>query len=193
MAYGTTHARTNVRWHDPADVRWERTILVPFAPETPASGIGDTDFHRVFWYRRTFDPPALPGDARLILHFGAVDYAATVWVNGIRSSSGMRAATRRSARTSRIISCRTGRRRSSCARTTIRTISPSRAASRTGSASRMRSGIRAPPASGKRSGSKPSPRPRSGNSCWLPNLQRWEIGLEAIDRRATRATASACK
>jgi beta-galactosidase/beta-glucuronidase len=71
----------DIRWHELADVRWERTILVPFAPETPASGIGDTDFHRIFWYRRTFDAPALPGDTRLILHFGAVDYAATVWVN----------------------------------------------------------------------------------------------------------------
>jgi beta-galactosidase/beta-glucuronidase len=65
----------------PAGVRWQRAITVPFAPETPASGIGDMDFHRVFWYRRTFDAPALPGDTRLILHFGAVDYAATIWVN----------------------------------------------------------------------------------------------------------------
>ncbi len=70
------------RWRVPSEVRWNTAITVPFAPETPASGVDDTDFHAVCWYRRTFDRPALGPDARLILHFGAVDYAATIWVNG---------------------------------------------------------------------------------------------------------------
>lgn len=69
-------------WRDPSAVRWDTRITIPFAPETPASGVHDTDFHAVCWYRRTFDAPAREADARLILHFGAVDYAATVWVNG---------------------------------------------------------------------------------------------------------------
>ena len=69
-------------WTSPRNVRWDRKIVVPFAPETPASGIGDTGFHPFCWYRRTFRAPALGPDERLILHFGAVDYAATVWVNG---------------------------------------------------------------------------------------------------------------
>ncbi|MCA1669048.1 MAG: glycoside hydrolase family 2 [Thermomicrobia bacterium] len=68
-------------WRGLADVQWGRQITVPFAPETPASGVHDTDFHAVCWYRRTFDAPPLAPDARLILHFGAVDYATTVWVN----------------------------------------------------------------------------------------------------------------
>ena len=58
-----------------------RRITVPFPPESPASGIGDTGFHRVLWYRRTFPAPQGPGE-RLVLHFGAVDYSAHVWVNG---------------------------------------------------------------------------------------------------------------
>jgi beta-galactosidase/beta-glucuronidase len=69
-------------WRTPSEVPWDRRIVVPFAPETPASGIGDTGLHAVCWYRRAFAPPALPNGARLILHFGAVDHAATVWVNG---------------------------------------------------------------------------------------------------------------
>ena len=69
-------------WREPSDVRWESEITVPFAPETPASGVNETGFHAVCWYRRSFDAPALAPGARLILHFGAVDYAATVWVNG---------------------------------------------------------------------------------------------------------------
>ena len=70
------------RWSAPDQVAWDATITVPFSPESPASGIGDTGLYRACWYRRTFDAPALARGERLILHFGAVDYAATVWVNG---------------------------------------------------------------------------------------------------------------
>ncbi len=69
-------------WRGPAEVRWDRKITVPFAPETHASGIADTGFHAVCWYRRIFDVPPLAPGSRLLLHFGAVDYAATVWING---------------------------------------------------------------------------------------------------------------
>ncbi len=34
------------------------------------------------WYARTFEHPVAE-DERLLLHFGAVDYRATVWVNGV--------------------------------------------------------------------------------------------------------------
>ena len=68
-------------WRFPSDVSWSNKIVVPFSPETPASGINDTGLHQVFWYRRAFEKPQLSPDERLILHFGAVDYAATVWVN----------------------------------------------------------------------------------------------------------------
>jgi len=71
----------DARWRIPAHVTWNATITVPFSPETPASGIGNTGFYRACWYRRTFTPPPLQPGQRLILHFGAVDYAATVWVN----------------------------------------------------------------------------------------------------------------
>ncbi len=69
-------------WTKPSDVRWKGTIRVPFAPETPASGIGDTSFYRACWYRRAFEAPPLAAGQRLVVHFGAVDYCATVWVNG---------------------------------------------------------------------------------------------------------------
>jgi len=70
------------RWELPAEVVWESTIIVPYAPETPASGIGNTGFYRVCWYRRTFELEPIPAGKRVLLHFGAVDYSATVWVNG---------------------------------------------------------------------------------------------------------------
>jgi beta-galactosidase/beta-glucuronidase len=59
---------------------WPLQITVPFPPESKASGIGDRGFHKVCWYQRDFDFKPAPG--RTILHFGAVDYAARVWVNG---------------------------------------------------------------------------------------------------------------
>ncbi|MFR9723038.1 glycoside hydrolase family 2 protein [Streptomyces sp. MS19] len=58
------------------------TITVPFAPESELSGIGDTDFLEAVWYRRSLVLPAEWTGRRVLLHFGAVDHDATVWVNG---------------------------------------------------------------------------------------------------------------
>jgi len=77
---------------------WTHEINVPFAPETELSGIQDTGFHRFSWYERDFE--VTPSDKRTILHFGAVDYLARVWVNGQLWPS-TRAAIRRSRPTSR--------------------------------------------------------------------------------------------
>jgi len=57
-------------------------ILVPFAPESIASGIGDVDFLTAVWYRRRVRIPAGWSGRRVLLHFGAVDHDATVWVGG---------------------------------------------------------------------------------------------------------------
>lgn len=74
-------------WTRPGSVKWNEAINVPFSPETPASGINEQGFYRAVWYRRQFQRPALrPGEC-VILHFGAVDYSATVWVNGIEVCS----------------------------------------------------------------------------------------------------------
>src|SRR5829696_7153513 len=70
-------------WRRPEQVKWNARITVPFSPETQASGIANTSFYQACWYRRRFERPPLNADQRLILRFGAVDYAATVWVNGV--------------------------------------------------------------------------------------------------------------
>jgi beta-galactosidase/beta-glucuronidase len=69
-------------WMVPEQVAWDRSIEVPFAPETAASGVGEAGFFQACWYRRLFPEPQLAPGQRLLLHFGAVDYAARVWVNG---------------------------------------------------------------------------------------------------------------
>ena len=57
-------------------------IWVPFCPESRLSGVGNTDFLNVVWYRRQVEIPAAWTGRRVLLHFQAVDYDATVWVNG---------------------------------------------------------------------------------------------------------------
>lgn len=69
------------RCAQPRDLsQWTHHIEVPFAPESTKSGIGDPGFHSNCWYEREFATPS--GEGRLLLHFGAVDYRARVWVNG---------------------------------------------------------------------------------------------------------------
>lgn len=57
-------------------------IAVPFCPESALSGVQYTDFMAAVWYRRAFTLPADWSGKRVLLHFGAVDYHAYVWVNG---------------------------------------------------------------------------------------------------------------
>ena len=57
-------------------------ITVPFAPESTLSGIGDTDYLEAVWYRRTVEIPVAWAGRKVLLHFGAVDHDATVWVDG---------------------------------------------------------------------------------------------------------------
>jgi beta-galactosidase/beta-glucuronidase len=69
------------RWFDREDV-FDRQIEVPFPPGSKLSGVHETGFHPVVWYRRDFSLDESLRRDRLLLHFGAVDYKATVWVNG---------------------------------------------------------------------------------------------------------------
>ena len=58
-------------------------IVVPFCPESELSGVGNTDFLNAVWYRREVTIPSAWRGRHVRLHFGAVDYDATVWVDGV--------------------------------------------------------------------------------------------------------------
>jgi beta-galactosidase/beta-glucuronidase len=60
----------------------ERRILVPFPYQSQLSGINDQTVHEVVWYARSFDVPDDWRGKDVLLHFGAVDYRSTVWING---------------------------------------------------------------------------------------------------------------
>ncbi|WP_084278902.1 glycoside hydrolase family 2 protein [Anoxybacteroides tepidamans] len=69
------------RWYERFPEKRQQ-INVPFVYQTSLSGIGDPSFHDIVWYQRTFAvPPEWKGQT-IVLHFGAVDYRAWVYVNG---------------------------------------------------------------------------------------------------------------
>lgn len=62
-------------------IEW-RQILVPFCPESSLSGVGRLiEPDEALWYRRELPGKPVAGE-RTLLHFEAVDYETTVWVNG---------------------------------------------------------------------------------------------------------------
>lgn len=63
--------------------QWDGKILVPFCVESALSGVGKpVGPGQRLWYRRTFDLPQDWTGGRVLLHFGAVDWEASVWLNG---------------------------------------------------------------------------------------------------------------
>jgi beta-galactosidase/beta-glucuronidase len=61
----------------------ERRIIVPFPYQSELSGINDQSIHEVVWYARSFEiPEEWRRGQDLLLHFGAVDYTTTLWING---------------------------------------------------------------------------------------------------------------
>jgi beta-galactosidase/beta-glucuronidase len=87
FAYDDADIGLAEHWFDPAGGHeFADRIEVPFPPESPASGIGRREFHPVVWYRRSVSheelaPQGLEG-RRVLVHFGAVDHRARVWLDG---------------------------------------------------------------------------------------------------------------
>ena len=70
-----------------ADAKLSGEILVPFCPESDLSGVGHKDFIYGVWYQRTVTLTQAQCGGTVFLHFGAVDYEATVYVNGQKAGS----------------------------------------------------------------------------------------------------------
>jgi len=59
-------------------------INVPFCPQSKLSGVEDKDFMAAVWYKRTVELTEEQISGNVYIHFGAVDYSAKVFVNGVR-------------------------------------------------------------------------------------------------------------
>ncbi|GMA15151.1 glycoside hydrolase family 2 (plasmid) [Deinococcus metallilatus] len=81
FAHDDEDRRLDGRWFEREDV-FDQQITVPFPPESRASGLRATGYHPVVWYRRTVRVAPEGRTGHVLLHFGAVDYRARVWVNG---------------------------------------------------------------------------------------------------------------
>ena len=67
---------------------YEGTIIVPFSPEAELSGVDRSlKSGEYLWYHRQFVIPGQFSGKSLLLHFGAVDQCATVWVNDRQAGS----------------------------------------------------------------------------------------------------------
>ncbi len=67
---------------DPEPIHWDGEILVPFPVESQLSGVQKPlQPDETLWYRRCFSVPKDWNRQRILLHFGAVDFACQVWVN----------------------------------------------------------------------------------------------------------------
>lgn len=67
----------------PAPQKFDGEILVPYAVESLLSGVQKSLMpDQQLWYRRSFSVPSRKATDRVLLHFGAVDYECTVWING---------------------------------------------------------------------------------------------------------------
>jgi beta-galactosidase/beta-glucuronidase len=80
FAFDDNNEGLNAGWQDGRQL--SQRIIVPFAYQTSLSRINDKSIHEVVWYARSFEVPSDWHNGDLLLNFGAVDYAASVWVNG---------------------------------------------------------------------------------------------------------------
>jgi beta-galactosidase/beta-glucuronidase len=80
FAFDDADEGLGLNWYDGRELPLR--IVVPFAYQTSLSGINDKTIHETVWYARSFELPEEFHRRDLLLNFGAVDYAATVWVNG---------------------------------------------------------------------------------------------------------------
>ena len=81
--FGCSAVQRKVMEKDKLDME----IIVPFCPESKLSGIAHTDFIDGVVYRKTITLSEAEAASTVILHFGAVDYEATLYINGTKVGS----------------------------------------------------------------------------------------------------------
>jgi beta-galactosidase/beta-glucuronidase len=80
FAFDDANKGRELGWH--FGLPLEKRIVVPFPYQSELSGINDKSVHENVWYARSFEVPPEWRGQNVLLHFGAVDYRSTVWING---------------------------------------------------------------------------------------------------------------
>ena len=74
-------------WFELNGNSFARKIIVPYCFQSKMSGIHDEGLHEIMWYKRFFNLPDNFDGKKILLNFGAVDYHAKVWINGVFAGS----------------------------------------------------------------------------------------------------------
>lgn len=81
FSFDDTNAGIREKWYE-AGRKLEKKICVPFVYQCEKSGIGDTQVHEILWYKKRFTLGEDAQNREIFLHFEAVDYEASVYLNG---------------------------------------------------------------------------------------------------------------
>jgi len=84
FAYDDDNQGIVEKWYN--NKQLEQKIIVPYTYLCEMSGINNQDFHDIVWYKKEFAYNKKKKDNRVILHFGAIDYVADIWVDGVHLS-----------------------------------------------------------------------------------------------------------
>lgn len=79
FAYDDMDHGIKEKWYQDK-TRYDQMIEVPFVYQSGLSGIGEREFHDIVWYQRDFEVERTESQ-RVLLHFGAVDYEADIYIN----------------------------------------------------------------------------------------------------------------
>jgi beta-galactosidase/beta-glucuronidase len=80
FAFDDANKGRELGWH--FGLPLEKRIIVPYPYQSELSGINNKGIHEYVWYARSFVVPPEWRGQNVLLHFGAVDYRTTVWING---------------------------------------------------------------------------------------------------------------
>lgn len=81
-SYAFDFGRSGLEQGWAASEGFDGSIIVPYCPESPLSGVGYKDFITCMWYQRKVAVPAAWEGKKVLVHFGAVDFNCALYVNG---------------------------------------------------------------------------------------------------------------
>lgn len=81
FAYDDNNEGISGRWYEDKKDTFDKKIIVPYTYLCELSGINDQDFHDIVWYRKKVSFKKKYAAGRLLLHFGAIDHTADIWID----------------------------------------------------------------------------------------------------------------
>jgi beta-galactosidase/beta-glucuronidase len=81
FAYDDDNLGLSEKWYKDTGDKFDKKITVPFTYLCELSGINNQDFHDIVWYRRKVNFERKLENSRFLLHFGAIDHEADIWID----------------------------------------------------------------------------------------------------------------